>query len=259
MFAASVVPRRWPVVVLLFSLSAPPASAAQIGSTSAAQGPAQAAAPLIDPVRLERAQTRLTEISGRFTGDVPLAELLRLMLRADERDPATLVDEHRAALVAVAFYVTRWPLDLLFPDTRAWPRATPRRVTLGGRRDHAQHFVVSAAMAATAGSALSDALGMYKELRDAQGASGFSFSDVAANRAGQRFGTTAGSTATAANLADRLRAPLTDRDIMPATSGLPDGLTDHEFARRYGTTSSGAFNELVADIDRRVGALPLYQ
>jgi hypothetical protein len=259
MSAASVAPRRWPLVVLLVSLSTP-TGAAQIGGTGGTPAPAQAVAQIIDPVRLERAHARLTEISGGLAGDVPLAELLRLMLRPEERDPSALVDEHRAALVAVAFYVARWPIELLFPDARTWPRPTPRRVTLGGRRDHAQHFVVSAAMAATAGSALSDALGLYKELRDAQGGSGFSFSDVAANRAGQRFGTlAAGSTATASSLADRLRAPLTDRDIMPATTGLADGLTDHEFARRYGTTNSGAFNELVADIDRRVSALPLYQ
>jgi uncharacterized protein YfiM (DUF2279 family) len=192
---------------------------------------------------------------------VPLSELLTRMLRpADRRDSTTLLDEHRAALVAVAFYVTQWPIERLLPDARSWPRPTLRPVTLGGRRDHAQHFIVSAAMAATAGSPLADAIGLYKEIRDSQSASGFSFSDVAANRAGQRFGTVAaGSATSAASLADRLRAPLADRDIMPVTTDLPDGLTEQELARRYGTTRSGAFTQLVQDIDRRVSALELYR
>jgi uncharacterized protein YfiM (DUF2279 family) len=253
--------RRWPVLVLLVSLSPQPADTAQSGSTTAAPPSAPAEVSLIDPVRLERAHARLVQIAGTFTRDVPLAELLTLMLRPNGSDDVMpRLDEHRAALVAVAFYVTRWPIERLLPDARTWPRPTMRSVTLGGRRDHAQHFIVSAAMAATAGSPLADALGVYKEIRDSQSGSGFSFSDVAANRAGQRFGTLAsGSPTSAASLAHRLRAPLTDRDIMPATAGLPDSLNGQEFARRYGTTSSVAFTQLVDDIDRRVSALALYR
>ena len=33
-----------------------------------------------------------------------------------------------------------------------------------------------------------DAIGVYKEVRDSRGGSGFSFNDMAANRAGTRFG-----------------------------------------------------------------------
>jgi hypothetical protein len=114
--------RRWPVLVLLFSLSAQPAGTAQSGSTSAAPPSAQAATPLIDPAQIERAHGRLAQISGTFTRDVPLAELLTLMLRPHGSDDVTTrLDEHRAALVAVAFYVTRWPIERLLPDARRWP------------------------------------------------------------------------------------------------------------------------------------------
>ena len=100
----------------------------------------------------------------------------------------------------------------------------------------------------------------YKEIRDGQRGSGFSFSDVAANRAGQRFGTlAAGSATSAARLAARLRFPLADSDIMPATTDLPDNLSDQEFARRYGATGSAAYNQQVDDIDRRVSVLALYR
>lgn len=217
--------------------------------------------PFVDPARLERAHERLVRVSGTLPENVSLAELLAQVLpSAADSTPATLPDDHRAALMAMAFYVTRWPIEILVQDARSWPRATPRRVTLGGRRDHAQHFIVSAAMAAAAGSALADGIALYKEFQDGQGSSGFSFSDVAANRAGQRFGTLAsGSTTTAIALATRLQSPLTDRDIMPATTGLADNLSAEEFGRRYGSTSSDAYVQVMTDIDTRVNSLSLYR
>ena len=65
-----------------------------------------------------------------------------------------------------------------------------RRVelTLNGRHDSAQHFVISAALAAWAGEPVAEAIGLYKELDDARRGSGFSFADLAADRAGTRFG-----------------------------------------------------------------------
>ena len=35
---------------------------------------------------------------------------------------------------------------------------------------------------------LSDVIGLYKEIEDSRGGSGFSFNDIAADRAGTRFG-----------------------------------------------------------------------
>ena len=59
--------------------------------------------------------------------------------------------------------------------------------TLLGRRDLAQHFFVSGYLTATMGAEAANAAGVAKELVDANTTSGFSFADLAADRAGVRF------------------------------------------------------------------------
>ena len=54
---------------------------------------------------------------------------------------------------------------------------------LAGRQDLAKHFAISAAISAHSGAPLADAIGLYKELEDARGGSGFSFDDLAAEPA----------------------------------------------------------------------------
>lgn len=48
---------------------------------------------------------------------------------------------------------------------RGWPRLRWVRIDLAGRHDLAQHFVVSAALAAWSGEPVADAIGLYKELK----------------------------------------------------------------------------------------------
>jgi hypothetical protein len=40
---------------------------------------------------------------------------------------------------------------------------------------------------------------------------------------------------------------------------LPEGLSRQEFKRRYGNVDSRAYNRIVAEIDRRIGKISLYQ
>jgi uncharacterized protein YfiM (DUF2279 family) len=63
--------------------------------------------------------------------------------------------------------------------------------TLHGRGDLAQHFGVSAAIAAAGGGVLADSIGVFKELDDSRGGSGFSFPDLLADRAGVELSTAA--------------------------------------------------------------------
>lgn len=254
------VARAWQALILLVVLSASPTQATQSDAVASAAF-ATAAVGLVDPVRVEGANRRLAEAATAFGRETSLVDLLRAVSPAPlESDAAGLADDYRAALVVAAFYINRWPLEWIVPDGRGWPTAPARRVTLNGRRDHARHFLISAAIAAAAGSPFADVVGLYKELQDSRSGSGFSFPDVAANRAGQRFGTLATeSAASARQLAARVRGPLTDADLVPNTAGLPDNLSETEFRRRYGTTTSAAFNRVVDDIDRRIRALPLYR
>ena len=97
--------------------------------------------------------------------------------------------EAGAALVVLAFHVNGKGLAALSPAAAEGLAPVPRRVLLGGRDDLARHFSISAALAATMDTPLADAVGLYKELEDARpGGSGFSFVDLAADRAGARLG-----------------------------------------------------------------------
>ncbi|MFT3975115.1 MAG: hypothetical protein QM699_17230 [Amaricoccus sp.] len=44
---------------------------------------------------------------------------------------------------------------------------------------------------------------------------------------------------------------------MPPIDGLPSGLSEAEFRRRFGDVDSPAYAAMVAEIRRRVAALPL--
>jgi hypothetical protein len=216
-----------------------------------------------DQQRLRAYQERLALISNAAkANNVSLTESLAALFElAELRSPqGNAVAENRAALLVLAFYVTGNPLGTLLPAAKQWPRAIPQKVTLNGRDDFAKHFIVSAAVAAHAGSPLADAVGVYKEIDDARSGSGFSFNDIAADRAGARFGEQAtANTKAAVKLQQQLSAGIREKDIMPATQDLPEFMPEAEFKKRYGGVGAPAYNKMMADIERRVAALALYR
>jgi uncharacterized protein YfiM (DUF2279 family) len=177
----------------------------------------------------------------------PLLQLARE--RAAQGDAAL---EHRAMVVVLAFYVNGKGLAALVPSARSWPVPARRVVTLAGRTDFPQHFTISAALTATAGSPLSDAVGLYKEVDDARRGSGFSFNDIAADRAGTRFGALA--------VADPVLARgLREADLIPDVRDLPEFMAEPEFLRRFGGVGAPPYRRMMADIEQRIAALPLYR
>jgi hypothetical protein len=133
-------------------------------------------------------------------------------------------------------------------------------VTLAERGDFAQHFSVSAALAAVAGTPLSNAVGLYKEIDDSRGGSGFSFADLAADRAGTHFGERAVASARSAlQMQERVTIGLVEADFMPPARDLPEGLSEAEFKRRYGSVDSPRYREVAERIEQRLGALALYR
>jgi len=217
-----------------------------------------------DQARIQAYQSRLVAITGdpRLPQHVSIARLVRPLLehaasRAAQGDP---VAENRAALLVLAFYVNGRGLAALVPEARHWPRPAARKVTLAERGDLAQHFSVSAALAAAAGTPLSNAVGLYKEIDDSRGGSGFSFVDLAADRAGTVFGEHAvGSVRSARQLQERVIIGLVEADFMPPARDLPEGLAEAEFKRRFGGVDSPRYRELTQRIEQRLGALALYR
>jgi hypothetical protein len=169
-------------------------------------------------------------------------------------------EENAAAVMALAFYVNNWPLSALVTEARTWRPAPRRGLTLRGRHDLAQHFIVSALIASAAGTPLAAMAGIYKEMDDARGGSGFSFSDIAADLAGTMFGQLAAvSSESARRLQARVRSGVVEDDLMPIVSDLADNMPEAEFTRRFGGVGAPAYSAAMADISRRISALPLFR
>lgn len=229
--------------------------------------PAQLKAALISRQEQERWRAyheRLVALAGAagigrvVSLDKFLGPLLHL---AAERGAAgDGAQEYRSALIVLAFYVNGKGLAALSPEARGWPQARRHVVTLAGRPDLPQHFTISAVLAATVGSPLSDLVGLYKELDDARNGSGFSFNDLAADRAGTRLGALAvGSAAGRERLRKTLDAGLPENDLLPEVRDLPEFMPQAEFVRRFGGVGQPRYQAMVDRIEQRIAALPLYR
>jgi hypothetical protein len=208
--------------------------------------------------RLLRYQTLLAENSRQFSGQTPLSQVLpSLASQAIRQSKAgDAAAENRALILVLTFYVLGMSLEQLLPEAVAWPRPVPHAITIDGRDDFAKHFMVSAAIAAYADTALADAIGLYKEVEDSRSGSGFSFNDLAADRAGTKFGekSVAGKEA-ARKLQRRVASGLIDSDLMPAWSDLPEFMPEVEFKRRFGGIDAPAYQRIMQKIEQRVAAL----
>jgi len=190
---------------------------------------------------------------------VPLPQLIGPMFelarqRSLHNDAAR---ENRAAVLTLTLYVTGREVGKLVPGASSWPQPQRVQVLLNGREDFPQHFLVSALLAMEGTSPLTNAIGVTKEIEDSQGGSGFSFNDLAANRAGMRFGQFA--LQQPARLQELLARGVVERSLMPDVADLPEFLSQAEFQRRYQRIGSPGYQRLLADIEQRVERLALYR
>ncbi len=221
-------------------------------------------ASLLTPAELERLkpyQDHLAELTRSVSGwQMPMVQAMTSLFDVAARRSAEggdAVAENRAALVVLTLFANGRDVGSVAPAARGWARPRPLRMLLGGRMDFPQHFLVSAALVTEGTSPLSRAIGLYKEVADSRGGSGFSFNDMAANRAGTRFGELA--LQQPAELQRRVARgrPLRDEDLLPAVADLPEFMPEAEFRRRFGGVGAPAYEALLSDIDRRIASLPL--
>jgi uncharacterized protein YfiM (DUF2279 family) len=218
--------------------------------------------PAEQKVRIREFHDQLVATVSRFDQAINVPELAApLFAFAQARaDGGDAIADNRAALLVLARYVSDRSLSLLLPDAARWPAPKHLSVRLQGRRDLAQHFFISALLAATGGDALANTVGVAKELDDARHGSGFSFIDLLADEAGQRFGRRATHEVDEAIALQQLAAGLrNDGDWLPNPHGLREHLGESEFRQLYGSVESGMFREAMADISQRLARLPLYR
>jgi len=198
-------------------------------------------------------------------GEIRFAELLRRAFalarqRSLEGDP---ILENRSALVALAILLGHERVESVVGpvlDDRLRELAAHRLqgITLRGREDWTKHFYVSAAMALIACEQTSDRIGILKEVLDAEdGGSGFSFGDLAANRAGIRLARASTyNFETARSLQDRLAVEFPIDVVFPEVADLPENLGSEEFQAKFGGVDGEAYRDVVAEIDRRLSKCP---
>jgi len=128
--------------------------------------------------------------------------------------------------------------------------------TVLGRRDLAQHFVVSCGLTALVGGEAAETAGIGKELYDSQFGSGFSFVDLAADLAGTTFGSHV--------LEKKIPLPtlavgFTVKDFLPEPADLREGIPWQEFREKYGSAADDRFYQQKKVVRQRILALPGYK
>lgn len=215
--------------------------------------------PAGDRLRLEAYQQRLAALTAFGRPKQDLSELLQPMFQfAGQRSRnGDAVAENRALILVLAFYVNRKPLDKLVSAGPGWSHPSWRSIRLNGRDDFPKHYLISAMLAAYAGTPFADAVGLFKEIDDSHGGSGFSFNDLAADRAGTRLGELASGNAARAEKLQARMAAAREADFMPFTADLPEFMPDAEFQRRFGGLQGQAYKDMMAEIERRVDGLAI--
>jgi hypothetical protein len=128
--------------------------------------------------------------------------------------------------------------------------------TMRGRHDLTLHFTLSAALTVLIGPKGAEAAGILKEQLDAQGGSGFSFADLAADMAGIVFAEQFRGSKT---VLPRLATSFAVSDYLPDLAGLREGLNRAEFDEEYGSVTGERFQAEQAAIWKRIRALPGYK
>jgi hypothetical protein len=128
--------------------------------------------------------------------------------------------------------------------------------SMRGRPDLAKHFFISAHLVALSGSETARSAGLVKELVDAHGASGFSFADMAANRAGIVF---ANAVLTGRLKLEDIAQRFTVDAFLPPVEDLQEQLNAKEFSEAFGGIGDARLAAELKRIEARIAALPVYQ
>ena len=233
------------------------------------KGAAKTAVAAGDPERTAVYWQRLHELHAKIPRGAPtsLTEYISpvFALARDRSADGDAVEENKAAIIALAMFFGDVRIERFVGDIRSGRYAglPPKtgNVRLQNRHDWVQHYLLSAALQLTGGRGFSDFIGEIKEVGDTAKASGFSFTDIAADRTGVRLAEIAAGSASGARHAQDVlaRGGLSEPDMFPEVRDFPEGLTEAQFKSRYGDRGSPEFNRLIAEIDSRIARIPLYR
>ena len=222
---------------------------------------------LLAPEEQQRIIIYYTEIMRQFLllagRPVSLDRLLRPMfeLARKRRDKGSdAVAENRALLLALGVAINGSSIKHLTGEAVAATVVTHSRphLVLRGRNDLVKHFTISAAITAAGGGGLANSVGVFKEVDDSRGGSGFSFPDLLADRAGVSFAEAALGDK-AEELQEYMSTRVREAGYMPGFTQLPEGLMELEFKSRYEDLDSATYALVEKEIERRIGGSAIHQ
>lgn len=247
-FGLGVLYRRWKVAVCIVTV----AIGAVVWASFTGGSPQLRAA-------IEENLRRIVVAGPSLPGDdARFGALLQVAFAPSETNGAKLstIEQNRAAIVAFGIAVGHPRVARLagFKTNDALVNnavAVSQGTTLNGRTDWPRHYAVSAALAVIQHPLVSDAGGLIKEQLDMLTLdSGFSFGDLAADRAGVRFAYAATHSANSAGaMQARLRSGYAQKDFFPLDNPFPENLSIEEFRHDYGRAGSERYRSMVSEIE----------
>ena len=191
---------------------------------------------------------------------LPVAELMAAMMKQAADSGADPVEENRAIILVLSSYMMRIDLNKvlgLADDSRLTLRRI--RLTAANRLDYAQHFLGSAGLTLSAGNEMAQLLALAKEIDDtSSGGSGFSFTDLGADRAGSNFAELAvANSEQALFIQQRLGQSPGESWFLPDLNGLPEYMTDQEMQERFGGVEGPQFKSVMQDLEARLSRIPM--
>jgi hypothetical protein len=215
---------------------------------------------------------RYYEVIDDVMSDIPrgrqvsLTEIIRPVFQLAQRRSQKLdpVRENEAALLAIAIYFGDTRFERLVGKIRSEESTHQHRlldhVRLNGRHDFVQHFTISIGLTLTGGDLAANMIGEFKEAKDSQGSSGFSFTDIGADRAGVLLAKRAVSRPSTAFKIQRILANShSEKVFFPGFTDLPEGLSTAAFRQRYGDVNSREYKRVIAEIDKRIYRTRLFR
>lgn len=223
-----------------------------------------------DKRRIKFYSGEIARLSHSINGSsVSLAAYLKPLFstaleRSKKGEPAR--SENRALIFSLALYSMNWSDEILTNGASSSSgapqpaKAVRRSLTLLGRGDLTKHFLISAAISSGSNSGLSAIVGVFKEMEDSRGGTGFSFADLAADRAGIEFAKVATDQDDTARNLQRFMAQILDESgFMPPVDNLPEGIMELEFKRRFNDLDSREYALVEGEILQRIAGCKLYK
>lgn len=207
----------------------------------------------------------VTRHSANHGTTVSLYTLLKMVIGLAQKrsDESNAKAQNTSALIALALFAGDYNLTSTLNRLSGINTGFNKKpgIDLKDREDLMLHFIYSSTIHIMSNSGISFSIGEIKEVSDsATGGSGFSFVDIAADKAGIRFA----EVATASNrsgrlLQQRLSMSTSEKDIFPDISALRENISEERFKSLYRNRQSDEYKAILSDIDRRIDALSIYR